>query len=241
MSFETFGKDNLNMALKELGKEYRKLVGKHMPAEIILIGGAAVLENYGFREMTTDIDAVILASSAMRDAINHVGDRLHLPNGWLNDDFKKTDSYSPHLAEVSVYCKTYYGALNVRTVSAEYLVAMKLKAGRKYKNDLSDVVGILAEHKRNGTELAEEQILAAAEKLYGRADALPEESRVFLSDLIGRGNYEEIYEEIRSGESSAKDVLLEFQEAYPEVLKTDNADEILKTLRARKAAQEKSK
>lgn len=47
----TFTKDNLDNYLKELAKEYRKLVGKNMPAEIILIGGASILTNYGFRDM----------------------------------------------------------------------------------------------------------------------------------------------------------------------------------------------
>ena len=58
-----FNKDNLNQYLNELSKAYKKLGGKNMPAEIILIGGAAIIENYGFRDMTTDIDAVIRASS----------------------------------------------------------------------------------------------------------------------------------------------------------------------------------
>lgn len=40
-----------------------------MPAEIILIGGASVLANYGFRDMTYDMDAVIVASSAMKQSI----------------------------------------------------------------------------------------------------------------------------------------------------------------------------
>ena len=35
------------------------------PCEIILIGGASILANYGFRDMTYDMDAVILASSVM--------------------------------------------------------------------------------------------------------------------------------------------------------------------------------
>ena len=51
-------------------KEYKKMGGKAMPAELILIGGAAVIANYGFREMTTDIDAIIHAASVMKDAIN---------------------------------------------------------------------------------------------------------------------------------------------------------------------------
>ena len=52
-----FTKENLNTYLKELGKEYKKINEKSMPAEIILIGGAAILASYGFREMTTDVDA----------------------------------------------------------------------------------------------------------------------------------------------------------------------------------------
>ena len=88
-------KQSLDSYLKELGKEFRKLSGKNMPAEIILIGGAAILANYGFRDMTADVDAVIHASSAMKEAINHVGDKNGLPYGWLNDDFLHTESYSP--------------------------------------------------------------------------------------------------------------------------------------------------
>ena len=68
-----FTKENLDQCLKELGKEFRRLNGTRMPAEIILIGGAAILANYSFREMTYDIDAVILASSAMKEAASHVG------------------------------------------------------------------------------------------------------------------------------------------------------------------------
>lgn len=83
MSSENFTKENLDTYLKELAKEFRKQNGKSAPAELILVGGAAILTNYGFRDMTTDIDAVIHAASSMKDAINRVGDRFHLPNGWL--------------------------------------------------------------------------------------------------------------------------------------------------------------
>ena len=50
-------KENLDTLLKELAKEFRKLNGTKTPAEIILVGGAAVIANYGFRELTNDIDA----------------------------------------------------------------------------------------------------------------------------------------------------------------------------------------
>ena len=43
-----------------------------------------------------------------------------------------------------VYYKIF--PLTVRTIVTEYLVVMKLKSGRCYKNDLSDIVGIISEH-----------------------------------------------------------------------------------------------
>lgn len=102
-----FTKENIDLYLNAVAKEYRKRVGKGMPAELILIGGASVLINYGFRNATTDVDAVIEAASSMKDAIHAVGDRMGLPNGWLNADFRQTASYSPKLAEVSVYYRTF--------------------------------------------------------------------------------------------------------------------------------------
>lgn len=71
MSFDIFTKENLDTYLKELAKAFRKINGKSMPAEIVLVGGAAILTNYGFRDMTTDIDAVIHAASSMKDAIKN--------------------------------------------------------------------------------------------------------------------------------------------------------------------------
>ena len=46
-----FTKENLDNCLKELAKEFRKKNGTRMLAEIILIGGASILINYGFRDL----------------------------------------------------------------------------------------------------------------------------------------------------------------------------------------------
>lgn len=85
---DIFTKENLDEYLKKLSKKFRKLNGAKMPAEIILVGGASVLINYGFREKSNDIDALIYASSAMEDAIRLVGEEEGLPRGWLNTDFR---------------------------------------------------------------------------------------------------------------------------------------------------------
>lgn len=223
MSSETpFTRENLDFYLKELGREFRKLGGKNMPSEIVLVGGAAILANYGFRDMTYDMDAIISASSAMKDAINHVGDKFGLPNGWLNTDFKKTESFTPKLIEFSVYYRTFFG-LQVRTVAAEYLIAMKLKAGRPYKNDLSDVVGIISEHRAKGKHMAYEQIDDAVCKLYGSWDGISADLKEFVVSVLKQPDLTAFYKQYRESESQNKAIILEHQRKYPDAIK-DKAD-----------------
>lgn len=229
-----FTKENLNTYLKELGKEYKKINGKSMPAEIILIGGAAILANYGFREMTTDVDAVIHAVSSMKEAVNHVGDKYNLPNGWLNADFMKTDSYSSKLDQYSVYYREFSNVLTVRTVSAEYLIAMKLCSGRKYKKDLSDVIGILAEHEKRGEPITMGRIDKAVTDLYGSWEKISEDSKNFIQEAMEKGNFEKAYDEISAEESKAKGLLINFEQDYPGVTNTANVDDILKNLKKKK-------
>ena len=225
-----FTKDNIDLYLKDLSKEYRRRVGKSTPAELILIGGASVLINYGFRNMTTDIDAIIQSAASMKDAINAVGDRYDLPNGWLNADFKKTDSYTPKLAEFSVYYKTFSNVLTIRTISAEYLIAMKLRSGRQYKSDLSDVLGILAAHEKRGVPITMEQIHKAASDLYGDWSSLPEPSQAFIKNVMGNGQFEQLYEQTLQGEQETKELLIQFEQDYPGTTTKDNVDGIAESL-----------
>lgn len=234
MSEVSFTKENLDGYLKEFSKEFRKMNGTRMPAEIILIGGAAVLINYGFREMTYDMDAIIQASSSMKDAINRVGDRMGRPKGWLNTDFMKTTSYTPRLIQHSRYYKTFSNVLRIRTVSAEYLVAMKLMAGRQYKNDLSDVVGILLEQQNAEKEISLDSIKRAAEELYDGYENLPETSRTFIEAVYQNPDLSALYDKIREDEKQNKNILLEFQDDYPDVLNGDNLADILKAAKAKK-------
>ncbi len=225
-----FTKENIDTYLKEVAKEYKKQLSKNMPAEMILIGGASVLINYGFRDMTTDIDAIIQAATAMKDVINRVGDKYHLPNGWLNQDFKNTDSYSPKLLQFSKHYKIYAKVLTVRTVAAEYLVAMKLRSGRQYKSDLSDVLGILAEHEKKGSPITLEQIQKAVSDLYGSWDALSEASRNFIMNAMNDGHFNDLYMKAVAGEKETKELLVEFEKKYPGKTKIANVDSIVGNL-----------
>ena len=233
-------KSNLDNYLNELSKAYKKLAGRNTPVEIILIGGAAILENYGFREMTTDVDAVYTASSALKEAINLVGDQYSLPNGWLNDDFKKTASYSKELYRYSVPYKTFNQVLHIRTVTSEYLIAMKLRSARQYKNDLSDIVGILNEHQKRGEPITFEQVDIAVKNLYGGWDDFEDAAIRFIKDTFANGDYERLYAITKDSEKEAKGLLVQFESDYPKVLKTENVSSVLKTLRAKRTGQNKT-
>ncbi len=230
-----FTKENLDYYLMELAKEFRKRNGRNMPAEIVLVGGAAILANYGFREMTYDIDAVITASSAMKEAVNAVGDRLGLPNGWLNADFKNTNSYSPKLSQYSKYYRTYSNMLNIRTISAEYLVAMKLMSGRRYKKDLSDIIGILSEQERMGESLSYQQIDQAVRNLYGGWENISDYAIQVLKVALDSENLKELFMEQEREEALSKQVVLQVQKQEGEKVAESNLDAIIqKALRKKK-------
>jgi predicted nucleotidyltransferase len=237
-SINTFSKENLDTYLKELAKVFRKQNGKGASAEIILVGGAAILVNYSFRDMTTDVDAIIHASSSMKEAINQVCDQYSLPNGWLNADFVRTASYSPRLTEFSTYYKTFYGVLQVRSVSAEYLIAMKLRSGRKYKNDLSDVIGILVEHHKKSMPISLKEIHSAVENLYGSWESIPEDSRIFIEAAYQNTLAEDVYSQVKAQEQRSKDLLLKAQTEVPGKTSRASKQSILKELKAIQAQQQ---
>ncbi|MBQ7605988.1 MAG: hypothetical protein IJU59_05845 [Firmicutes bacterium] len=238
MSDNPITKANLEQYLKELAKEFRRRSGKGIPAEIILIGGASVIINYGFRELTYDMDAIINASSAMKDAIRFIGDKYKLPNGWMNDDFVKTGSYTPKIEQYAKYYRKFSNVVTVRTVTGEHLIAMKLMSGRKYKYDRSDIIGILAAQEKAGKPLSFENVKSAVCDLYGSYEVLSEEIRQFIEKVFEEGNYTELYERTRQYEAENKENLLEYQEKKPGVVTGDNVNDIIEALRKRKAERQ---
>jgi hypothetical protein len=208
-----------------------------MPAEIILIGGASILINYGFRDMTYDVDAVIMASSAMKDAVGRVAEKRGLPTGWLNTDFKQTKSYSDKLLEVSAYYRTFSNVVAIRTITAEYLVAMKLMSGRRYKHDISDIVGILWEHQKSGKAISKQAIENAIAVLYGDNAEIPPASQKFMAALSDEVNYEALFKQSLEDEKQSRDILLDFEQNYPNILDSDNTDNILERLHEEKSGK----
>ncbi len=234
----SFTKDNLEYYLKELAKEFKKR-GHKSPAEMILVGGASILINYDFRESSMDIDAVYNARAVMKEAINAVGDKFGLPNGWINDEFIKTESYTPKIIQYSKYYKTFSGVLKVRTIRAEYLVAMKLVSGRRYKKDLSDIAGIIYEQQLEGNPLNYEMIDKAVCDLYGNWDGISEYVKGLLGKILDCKDLKQLFAELSEDEVSAKATLIQMENQYPNVVKKDNVDEVIAAaLRKKKLKQE---
>ena len=111
---------------------------------------------------------------------------------------------------------------------------MKLMAGRRYKNDLSDIIGILLEQRDRKKEISLECIKKAAEELYDGYENLPEDSRIFIEEVYHNSDLETLYANVRKEEKKSRELLLEFDEDYPYVLNGDNVMDILKTTKARR-------
>ena len=226
-----FTKDNIDSLLSQLAKEFKRLNGRKLPAEIVLVGGAAIVTQYGFRASTTDIDAVIAASSVMKEAINIVGDRNGLQNGWINQDFMKTSSYSDKIIGFSKHYRTFSNILDVRILPSEYIVAMKLASLRQYKYDMSDIVGII-----KSEEIPREIIERAIADLYGSFDNLAhaEDAKTLLGSVYSTSNLEDLYNNTRLSETENHVILKELDDKYPEILKQGNISDVLEVAKKRK-------
>jgi hypothetical protein len=148
-----FNKNNIDIYLNDFAEEYKKLNNDKQLLKIVLVGGAAILLNYNFRKSTNDIDYSNPQSDLIDKAIEKTAEKYKLFKNWLNNDFRKTSAYSDKINEISIPYKQISDVLEVRTISPEYLIVMKLMAFRNNKHDLSDVTGILIECKENGKPL----------------------------------------------------------------------------------------
>lgn len=231
-----FSSENLDTYLKELAKEFRKINGKTVPAEVILVGGAAILANYGFRDKTYDVDAIIHATSAMKEAANRVADKFSLPNGWLNSDFKNTKSYSHKLELYSKHYKTFSNIVEFRIISGEYLMAMKLMSGRTYKHDLSDVAEIYYEHIKINTPISYNDLMSAITNLYGEDAEIPETSSKFIKLLYTTpvSNIEKLIMQQKEIEENSKNSLIQFEKKYETTLNDSNVTDILSAIEKKK-------
>ena len=156
--------------------------------------------------------------------------------GTLTLRLKKEDSQTGSTPQGNA-SPVSYTHLTVRTISGSYLVAMKLMARRQYKNDISDIVGILQEQEDRGQPLTIEQITQAVKNLYGGWEMLPHGSQALLEQIWEDSKTGEAYQIYREQEQLAKESLMKFEQEYPGVAKEENVEDILRALKKKKGQE----
>jgi hypothetical protein len=121
--------------LRQLGSELDAL---GMSGEILLTGGAAMCLVHEARDMTKDIDALYEPKEIINTLAAKIAERERLPAGWLNDGVK---GFIEPNAPIEDFAS--YKGLKIQTVSAEYLLAMKLLSARYGEKDYEDILFLL--------------------------------------------------------------------------------------------------
>src|SRR5215471_10099100 len=141
---------DIERALAALGQELQNL-GVHKPIRLLLVGGAYMLTQIGNRPSTNDVDVlpkdVELSttsplSQAFHTAVRMVARKHGLANTWLNDligDFLRDTGTAP---EGTLWRS--YGMLAVYVPPSDYILALKLFAGRpKDRQDIASLCQLL--------------------------------------------------------------------------------------------------
>ena len=179
-------KELLERCFKDLASSLRKgSRNGRLQCELIVVGGASIVLNYGFRLSTSDVDCTDEHKILMNDVINKIAEKHNLPASWINTNFMNSNSYSDRISQYSAFYKSYgNGTLTIRTIKDEYLLAMKVVSGRKYKNDYSDIYGILDYCNAHGKKISVDLLDKAIFDLYGSRDKVSADAYAFAVKMI---------------------------------------------------------
>lgn len=113
--------------------------------EVALYGGAVFTLVYGSREATRDVDAIIRPAEIGAKLVAKVAHEQDLPEDWLNGDVKQF--LSPFDQRRPFPSQEFEPGLNISIPTANYLLALKLKAARPtmfgYEGDEPDIRSLL--------------------------------------------------------------------------------------------------
>ncbi len=111
---------------------------------------------------------------------------------------------------------------------------MKLVSGRRYKADLSDIVGVLYAHQLAGDPISFPMIDKAMIDLYGSWDKVDDYSRSILEKALTSPDLKMLFETQMTEELQAKESILEIDRKYPDLVNADNINDIIEQARKKK-------
>jgi hypothetical protein len=109
-----------------------------MSGEVLLTGGAAMCLVHEARDMTKDIDALYEPKETINRLAAKIAKREGLPSDWLNDSAKIFVGANAPIEDF-----ISFRGLRVHTVSAEYLLAMKVMSARFSEKDSEDILFLM--------------------------------------------------------------------------------------------------
>ena len=165
-------KEKMLEYLRQLGAELSK---RGMKGEILLTGGAAMCLVHSARDMTKDIDALYEPKSVINEIAAGIAEREGLASDWLNDGVKGFVGTNAPAEEFLTL-----DGLRVQTVSAEYLLAMKLMSARYGETDYEDIRFLLNKLNIITLEAATDVLLS----YFPQTRVLPKTQYV-LEELVG--------------------------------------------------------
>ena len=124
-TMQGLSRDDILRALEMVAAE---LPPSKPPAELVVMGEAALVLLYGARETTRDVDALVVGppgAASIRAVARRVAAILELPEDWLNDGAK---GYVHGFTRGEVLLQT--PSLIIRSLALQQLLAMKLSAWR---------------------------------------------------------------------------------------------------------------
>ena len=148
--------------LADLGQELHQM-GLQQPVRLLLIGGAFMLTQLHSRRATNDVDVLLIdvddpttspLYQMFKAAVRAVASRNRLPMTWMNDllgDFLRNTTRVPQ----GTLWRTY-ALLEVYVPEAEYILALKLLAGRP--KDRGDIQ-LLCRQLHVGTRIQAQQLV----------------------------------------------------------------------------------
>jgi hypothetical protein len=119
--------------------KYLKLLGRELEqrgerGELLLAGGATMALVHSARDMTKDVDALYEPKTTINEIVEKIAEEYGLNKDWLNDGVKGfIDSNAPTEIFMEI------PGLVINTVSAEYLLSMKLLSARYGEKDHDDI------------------------------------------------------------------------------------------------------
>ena len=124
-------KERIMHSLHRLSEELKAL-GMH--GEILMTGGASMCLVHSARDMTKDIVALYEPKTIINQLVAKIASEDSLPDGWLNDSVKGFVSDAAPSEDFLTLPN-----LKIATVTADYLLAMKLMSARYGETDYDDI------------------------------------------------------------------------------------------------------